>query len=171
MTNLGQSKSATCHCADRPRPELVWHTREDGFQRAMQFGVGYNCDARGPRSHGVHGMELRFYLLGPRGATQFVMSTDWVPGKLSPGHGLPPLGSALSDRARRLYPMGMDLGYHAYKPQYDGQLKMPDCHLLDGDCFYDGSGLNADRVMNRFIEGGEPVIWQELIAYHEELTI
>lgn len=72
-------------------------------------------------------------LIGPKGAVQFV----WM--QVPPG-------------LSRMYPdgrMGTDLGYHAYSPQFDDDEAM-ECDLLVGQdrCYYDGSALWADRVLN-----------------------
>ena len=36
------------------------------------------CKPGSGGSHGVHGSELRMYVIGPRGATQFVLYTNWM---------------------------------------------------------------------------------------------
>lgn len=156
---MTQSDQTTCNCNSRPKPRLVWRTRDDGLQEAVEFGVGYKCSVQGPHSHGQHGMEIRWYLRGPKGAAQFVMYTDWPPSSQSPAfHG------------RRSFPMAADLGYHAKSAQYDGQNGRDDCHLIESECFYDGSGLQAERVMERFFAEGEEAIWSELESTYEAIT-
>lgn len=99
-------------------------------------------------------MEVRWYLRGPLGVVQFVMFTDWPPSQPS---------SRFYSTGRRMFPMAADLGWHATSPQYDGQ-EGQECDLLrgGGTCFYDGSGLNAELVMERFFVEGETAIWAAL---------
>lgn len=164
-SDLSPTNSA-CSCKDRPRSEITWTMHDDELQQGIQFTVGYNCEARGPRSHGVHGMEITWYLRGPKGAAQFRMGTRWTPGKLALGHGISPSGVV---RLEDTYPSGYDVGYHAYVAQYPEQSPMDDCHLLGQPCYYDGSGLQADDLVKRFIEQGEPAIWAELRAVYERI--
>jgi len=59
-------------------------------------------------------------------------------------------------------PSGWDLGYHAYEAQYEGQDPHSDCHLLGCECFYDGSGLQADEMIEGFLAGGTEWLWPKL---------
>jgi hypothetical protein len=140
------------------KPE--WFPRPDGTERAVIFQPGYSSDRTGnPRTdYGKHGMEIRWLLRGPNGVTQFAIGAGWVPGE-----------KGISPRVASCYPMGVDLGYHDYQPHYEDQPSM-ECDLLEGGmCFYDSSGLNADRVMEQFIIHGEPVVWAELEEYYRDL--
>ena len=129
-----------------PEPKLIWRAREDGLEQAVVFEPGYN--KRGSQ-YGVHGMGIRFLLRGPKGCTQFVMNTGWVPGE------------SMGLTTFNMFPMAVDLGYHAVVPQY-GDLNDPDedwrpytldcVYLPSGKCYYDGSGLNAEPVMVAFIK-------------------
>jgi hypothetical protein len=140
--------------------EPVFYPAGD-YERAVLFQPGYRTDRK---TYGKHGMDITWYLRGPRGVTQFAMSTGWVPGQ----SGIEP---SISD----CYPMATDLGYHALCPQYEGQEQYgrTDCHVLPEDvtCYYDGSGLNAEPVLTRFLVEGEPAIWRALAEYHDELTV
>ena len=135
----------------------VWYSAGD-TERAVLFQPGYRTDRK---TYGLHGMDITWLLRGPRGVTQFSMSTGWVPGQgMTPG---------TSD----LFPMATDLGYHALCPQYEGAFgPRDDCDYLPGGrCWYDGSGLNAEPVMARFLIEGEPAIWRELAEYHDTLIV
>jgi hypothetical protein len=145
--------------------EFEWFPRPDGLERAVVFQPGYN----GTGVHGVHGMEITWLLRGPKGGVQFKLFTDWIPGKRSPGHGLSPDGSYDS---WDLFPMGVDLGYHARVPQYEGQevYGRDDCEVTGGRCYYDGSGMAAERLAKEFIVQGEPVIWAALEAEYQGLV-
>jgi hypothetical protein len=89
-------------------------------------------------------------------------------------------------------PMAADLGYHSKFPLYEGQEPMgavdrkfhtddlkegldrfqisatatgtfTPCPYLDGaPCYYDGSGLNAERVLKMLIEKGGEAVWREM---------
>lgn len=157
--------STVCGCKDRPRSEITWSQYDDEMQQGVEFVVGYNCEASGPKSHGVHGMEIRWYLRGPKGCSQFAISTYWTPGELRPGHGLSPNGQG----TWRQYPNGIDVGYHAHVPQYPDQWGQDECSLLGGPCFYDGSGLQADDLVKRFVAEGEPAIWSELLEVYNRI--
>lgn len=137
---------------------IEWFPRPGGLERAVAFEPGYN-DRGGP--YGVHGMDIRWMLRGPKGAVQFLMSTGWVPGE----KGVPP---QISD----LYPSGSDLGYHARVPQWEGQeiYGHESCDVLGGRCYYDGSGLAARDLLREFTREGERVIWTALEARYAALT-
>ena len=145
-------------------PEIEWLPRPDGTERAIAFIPGYNGDRTrdANKDFGVHGMEIWWYLRGPRGAAHFGVFTDWIPGKLYPGHGRMPVG--MQEMPASQYPNGADLGYHARVPQWDGQeaYGRDDCTVIDGRCYGDGSGLRADALAKTFTELGEPAIWAAL---------
>lgn len=151
--------------------------RDDGMEESVQFVRGYNCEARGPRSHGVHGMEIWWYLRGPLGGAQFRLSTDWIPGQLSPGHGLSPDGtcgcmhrSLVTGRLEQYWPSGADVGYHARVPQWEEQEPIhDDCPVIGGVCYYDGSGMRAHHLAREFVELGEHVIWAELEKVYADI--
>ena len=141
-----------------------WFPRADGMERAVVFQPGFKHDRAGDpgRDYGQHGMEIIWYLRGPKGAAVFNLFAGWVPGV----KGIPP---ALSE----FYPTGSDLGYHALVPQYEGQedYRRDDCTLMPGGtCYYDGSGLAAERVATAFIEHGEPAVWAALESRYEDIT-
>jgi hypothetical protein len=115
-------------------------------------------------------------LKGDKGATQFVLYTNWQ---------LPHVTKELDDRllneARQgklsqysLYsshPVPADLGYHSLVPMYDGQgICRGNCEYLDGNpCYYDGSGLNAERIYEVLLKEGSDGVWRELEDYYNKL--
>lgn len=133
----------------------AWYRAGDA-ERAVVFSPGYRTDRK---SYGRHGMEVTWLLRGPKGVTQFKMFTGWEPG--------------LDRHSERMVnaPMGADLGYHAFVPQYEGQEPMDSCDYLPGQptCYYDGSGLMADDLMHEFLIHGEQVIWNRLAERHDDL--
>ena len=62
--------------------------------------------------------------------------------------------------------MAADLGYHALVPQYEEQAERDCCYTSSGKCYYDGSGLNAELLVENFISQGEPYLWSALEAYY-----
>lgn len=136
--------------------EPIWYTAGDA-ERAVVFQPGYRTDRK---SYGQHGMEVGWFLRGPRGVTQFKMFTGWVPG-LS------------RDQHEVTAPMGADVGYHALCPQYEGHYEMGGaCSILGGKaCYYDGSGLAAEDLLRRFLIEGEPAVWQTLSEWHDRLLV
>lgn len=43
------------------------------------------------------------------------------------------------------------------------------CQYLDGKpCYYDGSGLNAERIYEVLVAEGSAGVWRELRAYYDE---
>lgn len=147
--------------ADLQRGETLteWYPRPDGTERAVIFVPGY-VDTE-PHRYGKQGMEIRWVLRGPKGATQFVMYTDWLPGQ-----------KGGDPRTADMFPIAADLGYHARVPQFEGQedYARDDCDILGGRCYYDGSGLRAEPVMTEFIRNGETAIWAALEAEYERLS-
>ena len=134
----------------------------DVLERRVEFSPAF--DKRNPnpaKNYGIHGVDLRMYVVGPRGAVQFVLYTDWH---------LPHVDEELRAKGARLAPTPADLGYHSPIPTYEGQedYSRDDCHLLGGRCYYDGSGLNAERIYDVLLREGSDGVWRELEAYYDE---
>lgn len=155
-----------------PAPPIVWapHPGREDLEQAVHFTVGYIDPTNGPRSIGRHGMNLRFLLKGPKGVTQFLVYTNWMP---DPDHILP---ESLGKRGYfdLMAPMGADVGYHAYAPQWEGQegsgTRFSECDVLGVQCFYDGSGLRATELLRKFVVDGTPAVWSELESYYDSLV-
>jgi len=131
-----------------------WHSYGDGLERAVVFEPGFNT---GNRNYGRSSMKIRFLLRGDKGAAQFLLGTDWTPGFDTTKLGL---GAS-----------GWDVGYHAVRPQYEGQSEMDCEYLPGGKCFYDGSGLAAAELMERFFAEGENAVWRELEARYSWIEV
>ncbi len=121
------------------------------------------------KNYGIHGVELRFHLVGPDLAVQFVLYTNWQ---------LPHVREELDAKTTNpcyphllCHPMAADLGYHSRTPRYDDQKPMlGSCDLLGGaPCYYDGSALNAERIYDVLLREGDKGVWRELQAYYESL--
>lgn len=133
----------------------------EGFSTRIDFQPAF--DRRDPnpaKNYGIGSMRMTFILLGPKGAVQWMISTEWFT-ESARQH----LASFSREHARPHEPRAWDLGYHAKEPQYEGQEGRQDCHLLEGGtCYYDGSGLNAELLTERFIAEGVDYLWPALHA-------
>lgn len=131
------------------------------FEKTVTFQPAF--DKRDPNSsnnYGIHGVSIRFVLRGKRGATQFLVYTDWH---------LPHVQRELRERRfdfgvmlDEIQPMGADIGYHAYQPQYEGQRPMDNCDILGCPCYYDGTSLGASEFVPEFLAGGSDAVWKKL---------
>lgn len=128
------------------------------FERRVAIRGAF--DRRHPdpsKNYGIHGMELRFTLIGPKGAVHFLVFT--------PMH-LPHVAREMWEKNDRRYnpfeTMGADVGYHSPTPFYEWQ-EPCDCDLLPGGkCYGDGSALMADEFTEKFLKGGDAVVWPML---------
>lgn len=134
------------------------------FERQILFKPGFDWRRRGDakRDYGISSMRMWFILIGERGAVQWQIGTEWFPDSarqhLSHFHNEP-----------KHQPTGWDLGYHSKTPHYEGQ-EAGDCDCLpEGKCYYDGSGLNADLLIEGFLNGGDDWVWNRLEAYYENV--
>jgi len=128
-------------------------------------------DRRDPdpsKNYGIHGAEIKFILKGPAGAAQFVICTNWM---------LPHVQKEIGPRkgwtTYCAVPMGADVGYHSPVPMYEDQEPIAEeCPYLDGrPCYYDGSGLRAEELLERMIEEGDSAVWRELERVYSDLPI
>lgn len=155
------------------------------FRKEIKFEPGYNyLHETGPKRRGQHGMTIRFLLHGSKGSTVFALGTSWTPpGQVDADktrengyHSeaihcdrweLTEIGGLMAP-VRFGYtrpPSGYDLGYHWRTPLYEGQEEYvrDNCEFLDGDqCYYDGSGLQANEVLADFIVEGDEAVWRWL---------
>ena len=134
------------------------------FERTITLSAAY--DHRNPdpdKNYGIHGVDIRFVLKGPLGATQFLLYTGWF---------LPHVQAELDSKTPPRssdYPMPADLGFHSPNPRYDDHKPMPSCDVLDGPCYYDGSSMNAEPVYQRLLREGSDGVWTELEDYYGRL--
>lgn len=136
------------------------------LNRSITFKPAFDRrDSDPAKNYGIHGVSLRFLLVGDKGAVQFVIYTNWH---------LPHVQEELDNRTSSPYPHLLchptpaDLGYHSPVPRYEGQPKMEGCDILsNGCCYYDGSSLNAEPVYERLLREGEDGVWSELEEYYK----
>lgn len=153
-------------------------------------------DKRSPnpkKNYGIHGLELRYYVKGKKGAVQFILYTNWqLPHVDKETFG--DWNSPKYDHHMRILckPMPADLGYHSPVPMYEGHEpmqptkiktvaktknnplgfkvekigKVPVCEVIGVPCYYDGSSMNAERIFDTFVTGGDIALWKELEDYY-----
>lgn len=128
------------------------------LEREVVFNPAFDKRNSDPRkNYGIHGVDMRMYVKGPRGAVQFVLYTGWM---------LPHVRSETGNSE----PLPADLGYHSPIPLYEDQFGQESCSALGGArCYYDGSSLNADRIFDVLLNEGSDGVWRELEAYYDEV--
>lgn len=148
-----------------------WYPKADGTERAVVFQPGYNGDRTGDprRDYGVHGMEITWYLRGPKGCVTLTVTVPmWVPGNLYPGHGLPPAGEP--HWADMHNPHGFGVRYCAPVAQYEGQEpSRDDCPFIGVPCYADRYLSGADEPASKFTEFGDAVMWAALETFYLNL--
>lgn len=62
----------------------------------------------------------------------------------------------------------LDIGSHTRTPHYEGHAPMEGvCCILKTQCYYDGSTLQAEPILEGFLSGGgEEFVWSELEKYY-----
>lgn len=135
------------------------------FERKIVISGAYDKRHEDPsKNYGVHGMDMKFYLIGPKGAVQFIF--------YSAQH-LRHVADEMLARTGRAYNpfhgMGADIGYHSATPRYEGQSSTK-CNLLPGgQCYCDGSALAASEFEDTFIAGGSDAVWPMLEQRYKDL--
>jgi uncharacterized protein (TIGR02996 family) len=139
--------------------------QEAGFVRRVEFSPAFdkrNSDAT--KDYGIHGVDLRMVLVGPRGAVQFLLYTGWM---------IPPVREELQEQIygmRNPYPMPVDLGYHSKVPRYEDQkVQDENCVYLGGPCYYDGSSMSAQRAFDALTTTGDDGLWQFLKNHYKQV--
>jgi uncharacterized protein (TIGR02996 family) len=136
------------------------------FVRRVDFLPAYNK----PRDKGGIGdVRMAFYLIGPEGAVQFLTFTKWYTPDVQDRFVARAVRDERTEIAVRalLCPLPADLGYHSKRPMYEGHSLMDKkCHLLNGPCYYAGSGLNAQRYFELLVTQGSNAVWKELEGYY-----
>jgi hypothetical protein len=137
--------------------------------RELVMAPAWDRRNEGDGRYGQHCAEQRWYLKGLLGAIQFILFTGWGAGMIvQPDAPWQELHIKNTDRYNFNAPLPADLGYHSPTPRYENQHAM-DCHVLpEGKCYYDGSGLNADRIFSILIHKGGEAVWEALEEYYAE---
>jgi len=76
----------------------------------------------------------------------------------------------LRDRFHPLkYPLAIDLGYHSPKPIFGDETHFMYCWVLDGECYYNGSTLEAQPILEKLISEGDEAVWRELEKFYKDI--
>jgi len=118
---------------------------------------------------------FRFYLIGEKGAAQFVFHiTTKHPEEAQSFYqgeweGFQWMGMDVITPSGGLV-MATDLGFHS-REEDEFATHFENCEVLGGECWYDGSTLLAYEVMTKFIKQRNfQVIWDELLEFYESQT-
>jgi len=133
------------------------------MNREITFRPAWDKRNNDPKkNYGIHGADMIFILKGELGAIQFVVYTGWHLPHVADEYKYK--GSKISE------PLAADVGYHSPKPMYEGQQQMQaKCEHLNGKpCYYDGSGLHAEKVFDMLIQQGSDAVWTYLESYYME---
>jgi hypothetical protein len=125
------------------------------------------------KNYGIHGCDLRMYLIGPRGTVQFVVYTNWMlPHVRAEQHARTKAGDVSDVALRRTYdPTGADVGFHSPAPMWEGQRETASkCEFVGGPCYYDGSSLAAEEMLTVLIAEGSDAVWALMEERYHEWT-
>jgi hypothetical protein len=144
----------------------------DEFRREVVFTPAFDKrHADDGRNYGIHGVDLRFHLIGEHGATHFVVFTNWQLPEITKELDIRPIDRRFPHLS--CHPSPADIGYHRLTPSYEGQEPLLDsCDLLGGKpCYSDGSGLMAREVFEKLIREGDAAVWRELEEWYRERVL
>lgn len=135
---------------------------KEKFERIVQFTPAFDKTSIDPtKNYGIGSMLCWLYLKGVFGVVQFQFNTGiYLPHNMKQIYA--------SNKNNLFTADGWDLGYHSYKPLYEGQQPLTDkCSLLEnGPCYYDGSSLNGQEVFKILVEKGSDAVWEFLENYY-----
>jgi len=141
------------------------------LEKIIKFYPAFDKRNASPsKNYGVHGVNLIMALKGDKGAVQFLLYTNWMLPHVTEEFLNKPVLDSI-DVTCRFLPLPADIGYHSYKPIYEGQTPITNtCELLDGKpCYYDGSSLVAEKYYNILLEKGCDGVWEELENYYKDI--
>ena len=129
---------------------------DDGSEKILRIRMPFDKRHSCPeKNYGIGSMFFAMIYLKNNNAMQFTFSVPFYLPHVA--RGLPQ--DSLCEG------LGYDVGYHADKPQYEGQSPMDKCNLLtEGKCYYDGSSLAADERYKQFLlqEDAFDWVWKKL---------
>jgi hypothetical protein len=154
-----------CSCGKRENHPGKAKFTENGFEHILSFAPGFECekwkaDPNDGSNHGCGCVDMLWIVRNESGAVQFRTFTGWYPSWKEQRYGRASANTT---------PFPYDLGYHSPKPMYEDQHSMGECGWLGSkDCYYDGSGLNAEKPFTILVTEGESALWKFLEEYHKE---
>lgn len=144
----------------------------EAFKREVIFSPAFDKRHADPkRNYGIHGVDLRFYLIGARGATHFVIYTNWQLPEVTRDQDARPVDRRFPHLS--CHPLPADIGYHRPTPAWEGQdVCQESCGLLGGQaCYSDGSGVMAREVFEMLVREGDAAVWRELERWYRDRVI
>ncbi len=147
----------------------------DNLIRITVFDPAFDKRNKEPeKNYGIGSVISRMILKGKKGAVQFVFSTgilfpETIEEYIKTGlakYELTSCGYYFLNK-----PSAYDIGYHSKKKQYKEQtISKEKCEFCDDKpCYYDGSGLGADKYLDILIRKGSDAVWEELEKYYREI--
>lgn len=138
------------------------------MSQRIEFTPAYDRVSEG---YGIHGVNMRWLLEGPKGVIQFVVYTNWYLPETQARIDRKSVGADLATLRALYHPLPADIGYHSPTPLREWQ-KEPTtehCGYLGGrPCYYDGSALGAERIFGLLVEKGHEAVWQEMEKWYQE---
>lgn len=118
--------------------------------------------------YGQHGMELWFYVKGPKGGISFRVFTSWSVKerrqenfnylKIYP---FDPLKEFMA-------PKCISIDIHSKEPLNSYMAELENCEITDGKCFCSGSSLWAKEWTEGFVHGGSKWLFEKMEDYYRE---
>jgi len=136
--------------------------------RRIEFTAAYD---RVDEGYGIHGVDMRWLLEGPKGVIQFVVFTNWYLPETQARLDRKAVGGDLLSLQCLYHPQPADIGYHSPVPIREWQEKpsFEICEYLGGKpCYYDGSSLGAESFFQLLVEKGHKAVWEEMEKYYQE---
>lgn len=120
-----------------------------------------------PKNYGIGGMKIWLAVKGEKGGVSCTFGTSWyLPQNQSASFVM--LSGPPFDLCQELMqPKGWDISYHSKEQNYEWATPVKDCELTDGDCWCDGSSLQAQEVwLPVFLHEGSEGIFKRLEQYY-----
>lgn len=166
------------------------------FTRQLEILPAFDRRSTNPKkNYGIHGVEMRWYLIGKKGVVQFVLFTNWQLDHVE----AETFGDWKSPKQENHHralckPMAADIGYHSPVPMFDGHnvvwptriikdpkkkgllgykfpkigKKPPICQFFGKPCYYDGSSSYAEVPFEALKSGGEEALWKFMEGYYAD---
>lgn len=127
------------------------------FEHRVQFIAAFDKRPKQPGdpNYGVHGVEIRFGLIGELGAVSWVLFTGWMlPEIEGPSH----------------RPIAAGVCWHGRMPSEPNERpNIIDCEYLNGPCYDAGVTFLSDDVFEALTREGEAGVWRVLEEkYHQQ---
>ena len=128
------------------------------LKKEIRFVPAYDRSNDPKGNFGIHGVDIVFFLSGPKGGAEFKIMTNWyLPQNQSPA-------------AKAVEPFGAGILYHAKAPQREDQsISDNECELTGGVCYCDGWYSQGDPLFKKLIAEGDDAVWNKLQEVYDEI--